>query len=340
MDYLLVMLAVLCIAAQFTLNKLYQKNFVKGLRTVLFGQIITAVSIGVFFVLLRFATDGVQIGFGAFTVCMALALSAVAVLSAILGILVIKRGKISVYTIFMMLGGMLLPFIYGVAFLNERLTPARIIGMIILVIALFLPFIKAGDVMNGATDGGGAKHKTDKTFIALCACVFALNGCTSILSKAHQINSAALSANDFIVWVYLFFLVLSSVVYAVYSLISNRKRRGAAANGTEIIVSGDKSESTVTDGKVKKEPIFGAGKNAAVKAVAVIALMAVISGVGYLLQLISAVNLDASVLYPMVTGGTIILTTLSGSIFFKEKISLWMLLSLIFTLVGTILFLF
>ena len=62
-------------------------------------------------------------------------------------------------------------------------------------------------------------------------------------------------------------------------------------------------------------------------------------GISYLLQLTGAAELPATVLYPMVTGGSIIFSALSGRVFFKEKLSVYQLVSIGLCFVGTLLFL-
>ncbi|MDR1093928.1 MAG: hypothetical protein LBL66_07250, partial [Clostridiales bacterium] len=79
-------------------------------------------------------------------------------------------------------------------------------------------------------------------------------------------------------------------------------------------------------------------KNAALAAAFVI-VIALIGCAGGLLMLNSAKDLPASVLYPMVTGGVIILSAVSGRLFFGEKTTPQILASLGLTLIGT-LFLF
>ena len=62
-------------------------------------------------------------------------------------------------------------------------------------------------------------------------------------------------------------------------------------------------------------------------------------GISYMLQLIGAESLPASVLYPFITGGSIILTSFAGVAFLKEKLIIrqWMAVTACF--VGTLLFL-
>ena len=61
--------------------------------------------------------------------------------------------------------------------------------------------------------------------------------------------------------------------------------------------------------------------------------------ISYMLQLIGAEFLPASVLYPFITGGSIILASFAGVAFLKEKLTIrqWMAVTACF--VGTLLFL-
>ena len=68
-------------------------------------------------------------------------------------------------------------------------------------------------------------------------------------------------------------------------------------------------------------------------------LYSAIGTVSSLLQLEGAKNLPASVLYPMITGGTIVLTGLFALLFFGEKLSKRGWIGIGLCLLGTCLFL-
>ena len=70
-----------------------------------------------------------------------------------------------------------------------------------------------------------------------------------------------------------------------------------------------------------------------------IACSALVGGLSYLLQLIGAKELPATVLYPIVTGGSIIFSAFSGKIFFKETITRRQWISIGLCLIGTLFFL-
>ena len=60
----------------------------------------------------------------------------------------------------------------------------------------------------------------------------------------------------------------------------------------------------------------------------------------YTLQLVSASKLQASVLYPMVSGGSVVLCAFAGRIFFGEKPDRITLFGLILSFAATFFFLF
>jgi drug/metabolite transporter (DMT)-like permease len=325
-DYIFISIAVMAIAVQFSLTKVYQKRFVRGVDTLLFFPIVTASAGAVFFLIINLIQNGYALQWGVFTFFMSLALAIVATCSHIIGILVMRLGKISVYTIFMMLGGMMLPFFYGLLFLGEAPTPARFAGIAILTASLFMPFVKLRRITypNAGNPQSPAEPQKSKAaqimFMVLCSAIFVLNGCVSILNKAHQINPQALDTNNYVIWQNLFMLVLSMLILAVYRIVLSKKRSEAPPPADAIAVKMDKR-------------MFLAG-------IGIIVVYALISGTGGLLMLLSAETLPASVLYPMVTGGTIVLTSFAGRLFFKEKLNVQLLISLALTVIGTLLFLF
>ena len=87
--------------------------------------------------------------------------------------------NLSVYSVFSMLGGMLLPFLLGVGFYDEKLTVFKIICCVLIVVSVLLN-IKGG-------------KQSKKAFLYYMA-VFVLNGGVGVISKIHQ--SSALPHTD------------------------------------------------------------------------------------------------------------------------------------------------
>ena len=310
MDYVFVVFEVMFIAISFGLTKFYQRRFVKGIKEVLLFPFIAAIVSALFFI----ALNGLKLSYGAFTVYIALFNALVSVTTIMLGIYAMRYGKMFVYTVFMMLGGMMLPYFFGILFLKEIPSVYRIIGLIILIGALLLTVIKK---KNG-------NQKSDKTYLILCTAIFFLNGCISILSKVHQVNFEALPAVDFLIWNSLFSIIFLSIIFIFFIFFR--------------LFKNDKKEINQKLEVVKTNFIFSSSK--IWFPLFVIIGYALATGTGFLFQLIAAETLPAVVLFPMITGGTILFNTLSSKIFFKEEISKLTLISLLITLFGTILFLF
>jgi len=293
MDYLLVTIATLLLAFDFSLSKKYQSLDgdapISGLKFNAF--------IGIFTALIFFAISGFKIQFSAFSVILAFALALCGMLYSVLGFKILKNGNVAVYSIFLMSGGMLLPYIVGVAVWNETISVYRIIGIIVMLTAVMLYDFK--------------KAKTTKSQLLLCIAVFLLNGMVSIISKYHQINLNynAVDSAGFVMYSGLAKCILSSILLLFYK---------------------DKNEYI----KIKQKFSFKK-----ILAFYITILSSVIGGVSYLLQLIGAKEIPATVLYPLVTGGNIIFSSIAGKVFFKESFNKLQIISIILCFIGTFLFL-
>ena len=140
--------------------------------------------------------------------------------------------------------------------------------------------------------------------IWLCIAVFVLNGLVSIISKSHQITPLN---------------TVDSVIFVMYSGVAK-----FVISSVMLLVVGKKATSFAFNFKSSGY---------------IIALSAIVGGVSYLLQLIGAKGLPASVLYPLVTGGNIIFSSIAGRVFFKDKLTLHQIISVLLCFTGTFLFL-
>ena len=75
-----------------------------------------------------------------------------------------------------------------------------------------------------------------------------------------------------------------------------------------------------------------------IKITGIILLSALTGGVSYLLQLIGAKDIPATVLYPLVTGGSIVMCALAGFVVFKEKLTKVQTIGIAACIVGTCMF--
>ena len=210
----------------------------------------------------------------------------------LIGFRLLKSGTMALYTLFLMTGGMVLPYIWGILFLDEPFSVLRTVGLI---------FIITGVIVSNFES-----KKADKKQILMCIAVFVINGISSIISKEHQteLNYICVSPTEFVILGGLFKFVFAGVLRLF-------------AKDTE-----------------KQQ------KKSAVPALLAIGASAAVSGVSYFMQLLGASQLPATVLYPFITGGTIVFSAIAGIVVFKEKVSAKVLLSIALCFIGTLMFLY
>ncbi len=283
--YLLLISADILLAAFFVINKYYQKSEGSSLTK---GLIFNAV-LGAFSSVMFFAANGFRIDFSLFSLFMAFGQAALIVGYTVIGFKIMSDGNVSTYTLFLMTGGMIVPFVWGVIFLGEPLTVLRTAGVIIIALAI-------------ALSNKAEKKVSTKTLIMLIA-IFFINGFTSVIAKEHQISAMAISTGSFCVY-----NSLGKTVLSLFALPFVYKKGNSSFP------------------KSKKSYFF-------------IILAAIASGVSYFFQLVGAAELPATVTYPVITGGSIIFTSLAARIFFSERINKRTLISIGFCFVGTLMFL-
>ena len=291
--YLMIVLAVILLAGDFAVNKLYQKRYGTSLETGLkFNALI-----GLFTAIIFFAINGFKFEFSAFSILMA-GIVALSVMSYnILGFKVLKSGSMAFYTLFLMCGGMFVPYVWGVLFLHEKLSLMHLAGLILIIFAIALT----------AND----KKLPGKRILALCVIIFFLNGISSVAAKMHQIEKTyfCITETEFVIATGIAKFIIAAIAYMVVKI--GKKDKNA-----------DKCN-----------------KSGFAWGVFLIVLSTLLSGLSYILQLNGAKNLPATVLYPLITGGTIIFSSVTGIIFFKEQISKKLILSIIVCFAGTCMFL-
>lgn len=289
MFYMMLTLSAMLLGIDFALNKIYQRNYGTSPKAVLLFNSLLGLTTAVIF----FAFNGFKLRFSLYSLIMAGIMSTFVMCYNILGFRLLKSGTLTLYTLFLMTGGMILPYIYGLLFLHENFSLLRTAGLILILSGVIL------SNFNG-------EHINAKQ-ILLCATVFILNGFVSIISKIHQSQEtyACVNSAEFIILGGIFKFFLAGFLFFIF------KNKSPA----------------------EKNPI------SLKKAVFIIAGSAAIGGISYLLQLFGAKTLPATLLYPFITGGSIIFSALADLILFKEKLSSKLLLSIFLCFTGTLMFL-
>ena len=284
MEYVQLLLAVVLLAVDFAFVKLYQIRQGQGMHASLQYSAVQ----GLLCALVLFGINGFRLNATPFSLGMAFLSGALAMAYKLIGFRILAGAQMSLYTFFLLTGGMTVPFLWGVVFLGETISALRVAGLLIIAAAIFL---------SGA---GGAK--ANGRLLGLCLAVFVLNGFVSVVAKEHQISAQAVGSGDFAVWTN-----LCSGLLGV-ALLPLAKKKAAAPSFSPRLL-----------------PILLGS--------------AVASGASYLLQLIGAKTLPATVLYPIITGGSVIFTALAGFVAFHERPSKKQLAGIALCFVGTCLFL-
>ena len=144
MEYLLILLSAVMFSVQFFLNDCYQKSEGTTVVSALTFSLITSV----FGCIMLIAYGGLG-RITLFTFFMSAVSAIKNFIQIYCGIKVLKVANLSVYSLFSMLGGMLLPFIYGIA-CGERLTSAKAGCIIFIAAALFSVFPAAAKAQPSA----------------------------------------------------------------------------------------------------------------------------------------------------------------------------------------------
>ena len=152
------------------------------------------------------------------------------------------------------------------------------------------------------------KEKLSAKLLVMCCSVFVLNGFVSVFSKLHQVNTA--------------YEMVSTVEYAMLSAIASLVMSLALKTVLLFKRSGDTRQKL----KISLLPMV------------IVLAYSILGTVSSILQLEGAKNLPASMLYPMITGGSVALTGVFALIFFKEKLSIRGWISVALCCAGTCLF--
>lgn len=280
MYYGLIILSVVMFGGCFALNDVYRKQRGSSLKISLQFTLISSFAA----LIILLAANGFKFEFTAFTLIMALIASVNGKLFTFCGFKALGLINLSLYSLFSMLGGMVLPFLQGIIFYNEKITLAKIICFALIFLALLLTVEK------------GEKKRGTIFYIG----IFVLNGMSGVISKIF--TSAPFektSATGYSILTALCSVLLSAAILPFFKNTENTPKNTASS-------------------------------------VAVASANGIINRVANLLLVIALAHVDASVQYPMVTGGVMIVSTLI-CFFGKNKPSKKEVLSVAVAFIGLLL---
>ena len=175
MHYLLILGADALLALCFVFQKKYQSIAGTSARaTLTFNAFAGLATLVIFSVLTLCGVYELQ--FSVFSAIMAVLATGICLSYMVIGFKLLRAGNMPLYTMFLMTGGMLVPYLFGLAFLDEAFSLFRLLGIVLIVAAVIIS-------NTGAI-------KPTRSQILMCVAVFILNGFMSVTSKVHQINTA------------------------------------------------------------------------------------------------------------------------------------------------------
>lgn len=256
MYYGIVSIAVIMFSVQFFFTDRYEKEMGGGAASTFFYSLLSAIAGGI----CLFFVTGIDIGITPFTLIMATATATNTILFSYFSLKALGKINLSLYSVFSMLGGMMLPFIVGIVFYSEGITAGKIICIVLVVAALACTVDRDGQK-------GGTLY-----YIG----IFVLNGMSGVLAKifdsAHYKTTDAASYS---LWTAVIMAVMSAII--LLPMMKNLKKPKASV----IFYS------------------FGGGA---------------INQIANFLLIIALAVLPASVQYPFITGGVMIMSTVIASL--------------------------
>ncbi|MBQ7043600.1 MAG: hypothetical protein IJN78_03240 [Clostridia bacterium] len=274
MYYAMVMAAVVMFGLQFFCNQQYERECKSGLSAsmmFIFGGAVAGLVV-------LLAVNGFKWEFTPFTVLMASLAALDGMAFSFCSLKALGKINLSLYSLFSMLGGMVLPFCLGVFFFDEQFTFGKALCLVAVIAALFL------SVEKGEGKGGTVYYIG----------VFVFNGLSGVISKFFQASELPKT---------------SEAAYSVWTAVMT-----ALISGVILIFVWKKSPLKLN-----------------AKALVSMAGNGILNRVANFLLLLSLAYLPASVQYPMITGGVMIVSTLLG--YFtpnKPKTREWISLALSF----------
>ncbi|MBQ6999235.1 MAG: hypothetical protein IJN62_05560 [Clostridia bacterium] len=285
--YLMLIFSTIVMSYDFCLDKQYQRMAGTSMRVGLNYNIIWGLVEAVIF----FAINGFKLAITPFSIIMASIFALCVMAYKIIGLKILKKGGISLYTMFLMTGGMMVPYVYGLIVLNESFSLLQFIGLIVVLIAVVMAYYSAVTL--------------SKKLLFLCVLVFFVNGITSVVTKVHQIETvmAVVSSMEL--------LILTSILRSIF-----------AAAAYPFAVKSDSEKSPLT-----------------IKSTSVIIASALICCISNMINFTYAKTVPATVLYPIITGGTILFSLIANKIIFKETATKKMVMAVVLCIIGLLLFL-
>lgn len=196
--------------------RIFQKNFKQTSQNVEQASNIYIIITCTVAILFFFLLAGGKIKPNVPTLIYALVLAVLAIGSNIMTLFALDKTAIVNITVFSGAGSIVIPFFYGVIFLNEKVGVFKIISLVLLIIVILLPFLTP-DVPN---------KKTELKGYIYCVILFFISGPVTVLYKVYALEPNVLNTNVLCFWGNVFmlpFMLFNALKGNIYQLIDDIK---------------------------------------------------------------------------------------------------------------------
>ena len=238
-------------------------------------------------------------GFGpssVFTIVLGVVFGVVTALQGITNIAALQVGPMS-YTTVIISFSTLISALSGIMFFDEILGWAQIVGIVLMLASFVL-----------AAKSDGDEKKANSKWLFLCLISFVATGGIGVMQKVHQSSEYREELNAFLIIAF----VSSAILCAIFTALLKRR------------------ESRSADVK----------NNANKKLFGLLLGIMIVSGacvaVNNKFNLYLSGVMDSAVFFPIVNGGTLVLTTLAAVLLFKEKLSKKQWIGVVFGIVSVV----
>lgn len=169
MYYCMILFSTLLFSVEFIFTNGYRKENGSTWEASIKYSLYQGITGGILVLLL----NKFQVEFTLFSFLVACVYACMNLMFSFVSVRSLEYANLSIYSMFSMLGGMLLPFVFGIAFCGESISIGKIACCILIFVSLYM-------VISGEDSPKGAV----KYYFA----VFVLNGMFGVLSKFHQMN--------------------------------------------------------------------------------------------------------------------------------------------------------
>ena len=164
--YGIISAAVLMFSIQFFFNQIFEKHYGNDFQ----ASVVASLGSSITGLIALLIINGFIFEYTHYTLIMSIITSVNGFLFTFCTLKALNKINLSLYSVFSMLGGMVLPFLTGILFYNEPLTTGKILCFVIIVFSLFLT-VKKGEKSSRKIYYAG---------------IFILNGLSGVISKIYQ----------------------------------------------------------------------------------------------------------------------------------------------------------